>query len=92
MTPKRGRTMTADVDLSHKIAAAPPSAPVGVEWNDEAAWSLAARAEAAGAERDSDDNGTWWTLRIDHFNALAHHPEIVAALNAAKAHGEPNAA
>ena len=44
-------------------------------WNDEAAWALAASAEAAGAERDSDDDGTWWTLRIEHFNALSHQPE-----------------
>lgn len=41
-----------------------------VAWNDEAAWALAKQAEAAGAERDEDDNGTWWTLRIEHFNAL----------------------
>lgn len=51
-----------------------PIAAAGAEWNDEAAWSLAARAEASGAERDSDDNGTWWTLRIEHFNAIAQQP------------------
>lgn len=58
----------------------PPSAPVGVEGiiaTDEAAWALAARAEAAGAERDSDDNGTWWTLRIEQFKALAQQPAAV---------------
>lgn len=38
---------------------------------DEAAWELAERAEAVGAERDSDDNETWWVLRIEQFRALA---------------------
>jgi hypothetical protein len=45
-----------------------------VAWDDDAAWALVKRVEAAGAERDSDDNGTWWTLRIEHFNALTTPP------------------
>ncbi len=64
-----------------KGALAPPSAPVGVEQiiaTDEAGWALAKRAEVAGAERDSDDNGTWWTLRIEQFKALAQQPAAVA--------------
>ena len=59
-----------------------PSAPVGVEGiiaADEAAWALAARAEAAGAERDESDNDMWWTLRIDQFKALAQQPAAGAA-------------
>ncbi|MGG6461441.1 hypothetical protein [Solilutibacter silvestris] len=50
-----------------------------VAWNDNAAWSLVARAEAAGAARDEDDSGTWWTLRLEHFNALAAPPATPAA-------------
>lgn len=45
-----------------------------VAWNDDAAWALARKAEIAGAERDSDDNETWWVLKIEHFNALATPP------------------
>ena len=54
-------------------------------WNDEAAWALAASAEAAGAERDSDDDGTWWTLRIEHFNALSQQPEAQGVVDEAMA-------
>jgi hypothetical protein len=63
-------TKWSPAHIAALAAPTPPAAePVG-EWNDEAAWALAKRAEAAGAERDSDDNGTWWTLRIEHFNAM----------------------
>jgi hypothetical protein len=37
---------------------------------DAAVWNLIGLAEGCGAERDSDDDSTWWTLNVHVFYAL----------------------
>jgi hypothetical protein len=39
--------------------------------DDERTWALIATAQKAGAIKDEDDVGSFWTLRVSDFAAIA---------------------
>lgn len=71
--------------VAKQVAGIASDLPLDVEEQiarDDAAWALAKRAESFGAERDEDDDSTWWVLRIGQFQDLAQsiRDEVAASM------------